>query len=335
MWDVKLPNFERTSHIAGLPILTGSRNYSLPLTNATSAGSKYIFIFKIVWATASASIRLSLLSFFYRLLGHIELRRYNWVLHFNLFLVIAIWLCLVMTTVFNDTPIPAYWQFPQPPASRQLQEADSFAILSAFNTFSEIFIAALPIPLIFGKRHLPVLQRWSVVGLLCVGFLVGVVGIVRSYFCYVVFQNYDHSWWAEPYLISSEIELDTALVCPILIPSPQQLLTILDLRLRSGSTSLFQPRLWLVRHPRTKNQNTTPPGERGRVRHTQDFEQSVGFGEARFTSQRTVESSVDEPCFRSRRHSDPRLRVQSHNHRHPACSLVLSRPKTKPLRPGG
>ena len=156
-------------------------------------------------------MRLSLLCFFHRLLGHLELHRYNWILLFNLFFAIAVWLSFILTTVFDSDPIRAYWVFPPMP-SRQLQEGMSFTILSGFNTLSELLVASLPIPLLFGNRKLPLSQRWNIVGLLSLGYLVAIVGTARAYYAWQIFYAYDHSWWGTPYLITSEVELDTALV---------------------------------------------------------------------------------------------------------------------------
>jgi hypothetical protein len=56
-------------------------------------------------------------------------------------------------------------------------------------------------------------KRASVLSLLCLGFLVAVVGLCRSIFSYVQFNNDDITWWAGPYLICSEVELAMSMIC--------------------------------------------------------------------------------------------------------------------------
>jgi hypothetical protein len=55
---------------------------------------------KFFWCTASAGIRVSALFLFYRLLNHIGLQKYKWILHANMFVVVSIWLCYLFTTIF-------------------------------------------------------------------------------------------------------------------------------------------------------------------------------------------------------------------------------------------
>jgi hypothetical protein len=56
-------------------------------------------------------------------------------------------------------------------------------------------------------------QRWSVISLLCLGFLVTIVGCVRTFYIWKAFvQTYDSSWWSEEHWLCSEVENDVALV---------------------------------------------------------------------------------------------------------------------------
>lgn len=55
-------------------------------------------------------------------------------------------------------------------------------------------------------------QRWEVITLLCLGFFVAIVGVVRTYFVYLSFVDDDLSWYAMPHWICSEAELCVALV---------------------------------------------------------------------------------------------------------------------------
>ena len=83
--------------------------------------------------------------------------------------------------------------------------------MSAFNTSSELIVAALPIPVIFSLRMDPI-QRRTILSLLCLGFLVAVVGSVRTYYVWKAFDSDDVTWYASPHWICSEVELSVALV---------------------------------------------------------------------------------------------------------------------------
>jgi hypothetical protein len=77
----------------------------------------------------------------------------------------------------------------------------------------EFFVAILPIPVIFDLR-MEKRQRWSVISLLSLGFLVTIVGCVRCYFVWKgMLETYDITWWSEQHWICSEVENDVALVC--------------------------------------------------------------------------------------------------------------------------
>jgi len=79
------------------------------------------------------------------------------------------------------------------------------------NTISEIVIAILPVGAVFGLQVDPQ-QRWSVVGLLSLGFFVAFAGCFRTYYIWKTVRTYDMTWWSTPHWICSEVEIDTALV---------------------------------------------------------------------------------------------------------------------------
>ncbi|QDS76340.1 hypothetical protein FKW77_002789 [Venturia effusa] len=173
-------------------------------------GAKTLFAAKMFWCSASAFIRLSILVLYYRLLEHVQIRKYRWVLHLSVAFVVGIYLCYLGTTIWACVPIEAYFVWPSPGVCINELYADT--ILSSFNTFSEAFIAALPIPVIYQLRMKPA-QRWAVLSLLCLGFLVAVVGSARTYYVWFLFTNDDLTWYAEPHWICAEVEICVAMIC--------------------------------------------------------------------------------------------------------------------------
>ena len=241
LWDVRLSHIQRMFSQARMRPSWGRHTYPCNhvLIFTQTAATKSLFWLAIVWACSSAAIRLSLLFFFYRLLTHFEIRKYRWVLHCNVFFVIAIWAALVCSTVFNDNPIRAYWTFPLITSAKQDLERYSFTILSSLNTFSELLIAVLPLPVVFGKLNILPVQRWGTAVLLSLGILVAVVGGIRTFYAWKFFTEYDHSWVATPYLICSEIELDTALVSRHGILFSLRLLMVIDMCLHPCLAALL------------------------------------------------------------------------------------------------
>jgi hypothetical protein len=88
---------------------------------------------------------------------------------------------------------------------------------SVFNTVSEIVIAILPVAAVF-RFNVDPNQRWGVIGLFSLGYLVAIAGVVRSYYLWKVVETYDLTWWASPQWCCSEVELDLALTCACAAP---------------------------------------------------------------------------------------------------------------------
>ena len=80
-----------------------------------------------------------------------------------------------------------------------------------FNTVSEVVVAVLPAIAVFRFKVDP-RQRWSVIILLSLGYLVAIAGIVRSYFLWKAAGTYDLTWWASPQWCSAEVEIDLAII---------------------------------------------------------------------------------------------------------------------------
>lgn len=84
-------------------------------------------------------------------------------------------------------------------------------ILSAINTFSEALVASLPIPILF-KLKMDQRTRLNVLSLLSLGYLVALVGSVRTVLVWHLFDTNDLTWWAAPHWIASEVEISIAIV---------------------------------------------------------------------------------------------------------------------------
>jgi hypothetical protein len=116
-------------------------------------------------------------------------------------------------------------------------------IAAVMNTFSEIVVALLPVIAVFQLRLDP-RQRWSVIGLLSLSFLVAIAGMFRTAFMFKLMESHDLTWWSSPQWLTSEVEIDMALVSLFTVcdkPHPSDLLTCTDLRLCGSTASSHWP----------------------------------------------------------------------------------------------
>jgi hypothetical protein len=84
-------------------------------------------------------------------------------------------------------------------------------VAAIVNTVSEFVIALLPVVAVF-RLGVDPRQRWSVVSLLSLGFLVAFAGIFRTFFLFKAINTHDLTWWSTPQWLTSEVEIDVALV---------------------------------------------------------------------------------------------------------------------------
>lgn len=80
-----------------------------------------------------------------------------------------------------------------------------------------MIIAILPAIAVFHFKVDPK-QRWSVISLLSLGYLVAIAGIVRSYFLWKLADTYDLTLWASPQWCSAAVEIDLAIICACAAP---------------------------------------------------------------------------------------------------------------------
>jgi len=97
-----------------------------------------------------------------------------------------------------------------------IDDGKSFLITAIINTTSEFLIALLPVIAVFRLRVVPT-QRWSVISLLSLSFLVAFAGIFRTFFVFKAVYTHDLTWWSTPQWLTSEVEIDVALVRGLLL----------------------------------------------------------------------------------------------------------------------
>ncbi|TID13469.1 hypothetical protein E6O75_ATG11385 [Venturia nashicola] len=244
------------------------------------SGAETLFAAKIFWTTASTFIRLSILVLYYRLLEHVQVQQYRWVLHINTLFIAGIYMSYLGTTIFACVPTQAYFVWPSPGTC--INELYAITTLAALNTFSEAVMAALPIPVLFSLK-MESSQRWQVLVLLCLGFFVAAVGVVRTCFVYLSFIYGDLTWYAMPHWVCSEAELCVALICAC-VPSIRSLFRHAGKALRSFPEEVNRS---LTRRPQHLSANGRPDSESSR--HNLDPKLSIYAAQAELQLSRSVD----------------------------------------------
>ena len=108
-----------------------------------------------------------------------------------------------------DRPVRAYWTFPPIMTAKCFNDTTAMETSGVINTLAEFIVAILPLLAVIRLR---VDKPWAAVGLLSLGFIVAVVGCIRTYYIFKAYQSNDPTWWSGAQWICSEVENNLALV---------------------------------------------------------------------------------------------------------------------------
>jgi hypothetical protein len=122
---------------------------------------------------------------------------------------------LLTSELVINSPVRAIWTYPAMEGQKCLNATAWWQAAGVLNTASEFVTALLPILGAF-TFNVATQQRWHVISLLSVGFIVAIAGCFRCFYLWKVVDTYDTSWWAVPQWVCSEIEINLALVRKIL-----------------------------------------------------------------------------------------------------------------------
>ncbi|KAF2666783.1 hypothetical protein BT63DRAFT_457739 [Microthyrium microscopicum] len=203
--------------------------YDIPIP-LFSSSIKMFYITKIFWSIATSLVRLSVLCLYYRLISRCNApARYIYTLHAMTFVTIALLICYLFVNIFPCNPISLYWSWPPTADSNCINDGTWMMATAIINTLSEAIIALLPILAVYRLRVAPH-QRWSIIGLLSLGFFVAVAGAFRTFYIWKTVTTYDMSWWAAPHWICSEVEINMALISACAAPLKPVITRILKKR---------------------------------------------------------------------------------------------------------
>lgn len=179
---------------------------------------KFAGAMKIAWATkmifsaAATFTRLSLLTFYYRLVQDSTMRTFRWVLHISTFINTMTLPFFVIVTIFQCSPIRAFWTYPVLPDQKCISEGKLTLGCGIFNTFLDLLTTMIPVPLII-KLQLPLKRRLGAVVLVSLGLIVTVAGALRSYFTWQsLLESYDETWYCYGIWLAAAVEIDLGVV---------------------------------------------------------------------------------------------------------------------------
>ncbi|RMY17747.1 hypothetical protein D0867_05821 [Hortaea werneckii] len=217
--------------------------YDIPPRMIASAG-KIAFVAKLAFVFAATFTRLSLIAFYYRLVKDSGLRWFKGVLHASLAWTVAVWVCFVCQTIWLCRPVEAYWQYPPNPDAYCLDEGKVMLGGGVINCVSDLLTTVLPIPIVM-RLQMPLKQRIGVCVLLCLGFIVTIAGVIRTYFIWKsLIDSWDQTWFTYPLWIAAAVEIDLAVICacaPAWKSLLRQPIVTLSSRVSSKLSSLRSP----------------------------------------------------------------------------------------------
>jgi hypothetical protein len=114
------------------------------------------------------------------------------------------------TTADLGSPIRAFWEMA--PDAKCIDDGLSLEVTAILNTLSEFVLAVLPMMAVF-RLKVAKNQRWSVITALSLGLVVGIVGIVRTYYVFLTSKTFDLTWYSTPLWVTAEVEINLSLVC--------------------------------------------------------------------------------------------------------------------------
>jgi hypothetical protein len=234
---------------------------------------KMAYLAKLPFLFAGFFTASSLLAFYYRLIAESGVKWFRIALHCSVAFNILAWLPFVFAELFIcvyvqpgsllllslhsctkvhanisankqlNRPIHAYWSFPEPPGSRCLHEAPVTMAGGYVKIFVDLLITTLPIPLIM-RMNMQRRQRYLVVMLLSLGYIVAIAGAIRTYYTWkALYGTNDPTWYQYPAFIASAIENNLAIVRWNFFTHFFVLIKT-DVRLRPNNTPSFSSPFW-------------------------------------------------------------------------------------------
>ncbi|CAI6336000.1 unnamed protein product [Periconia digitata] len=214
--------------------------YDIPLTSL-AANLKIAMVAKCLFVSAATFTRLSILTFYYRLVTESAIKVFRWLVHISVAFNIAMLVSFILVGVFQCIPVSNYWMFAAPKGSC-MDEGKATLCIGIINCVADFTCTILPIPLV-ARLQMPRRQRIAVIVLFGLGFIVTIAGAVRTWYIYMsLILEYDQTWYAYPLWIAAAVEIDLGVICasapmlrPLLSRLPPVVSSLLSSRFKKSS----------------------------------------------------------------------------------------------------
>ncbi|KAK3201109.1 hypothetical protein GRF29_213g1069218, partial [Pseudopithomyces chartarum] len=192
--------------------------YDIPMSK-WGANLKIAMAAKLLFTAAATFTRLSLFTFYYRLVKDSSRQGFRWMVHLNVAYTVAIFFTFIFLGTFLCTPVHLYWTIGA--EGKCLDEGAATMAAGIINVTADFLCTITPMPLV-AQLSMPRRQRAAVMFLFSLGFLVTIVGCVRTWYIYkALVLEYDLTWYSYPLWIAAAIEIDVGVICasaPVLRP---------------------------------------------------------------------------------------------------------------------
>lgn len=139
---------------------------------------KIIMSTKALFTCAGTFIRQSLLCLYLRLVHDSGMKGFRWAIHSATFINAAIGIAFLCLTIFQCTPVHAYWAWPPEPGAKCLDEGITTLVCGILVTIVDFAILMLPIPIIL-RLQMSLREKLGVIALLNLGLIAVILAIVR------------------------------------------------------------------------------------------------------------------------------------------------------------
>ncbi|KAH6673743.1 integral membrane protein [Halenospora varia] len=184
--------------------------YDIPIS-LIPAGLKLILAIEAIFALACMLTKLSMLMLVRRILASATLiwRR---VTKFAIGIVVLQGIIFCLTVIFQCRPPQDYWKLTTEPQPNCHNEMSTLLVAGILNTLTDFIVVLLPIRTIWTLQLAPK-HLIPLIFLFGLGFISCGAGIIRNYYTYQVFQDYDHIWASYPMWITASFELYIGIIC--------------------------------------------------------------------------------------------------------------------------
>jgi hypothetical protein len=168
---------------------------------------------EIMFTCAAYGTSLSLLAFYYRLTHKANIRWFNWLLWASIIFNSLDFWAYIFLEIFQCKPISAFWTYPPPDNAKCVSPKIILFAGGCTKFFIDITTTTLPIPLI-SRLPLSRSRKYVGIGLIALGYIVVAAGAIRVYFSYyILWDNYDQTWYQYWAFVAATIENDLAVIC--------------------------------------------------------------------------------------------------------------------------